>query len=1135
MLASRGRSWIAGRLICGFVAAGAQPVRAGGDVVISEFMAVNDATLSTVVEGLTVYSDWIEIHNRRAEPVNLAGWFLTDDSNEPDQWALPVVSLAGGGYLVVFASGISADDHPENWPYRDQAGYYHTNFKLSGDGEYLALVDPALQVVHEYGSAAGEGYPPQLAERSYGLHGDQERYFTEPTPGGANGPGYAEISGEPIFSHPAGTFTGVMWLELSSPNPEAEIRLTMNGQVPTAASALYETALPIVGTYEILARAYEPGKAPSAVVSKTYVALSSELWSFDSDLPIIVIDTRRRSVGGGSFTRVQSVFIERGANGRAGMLDAADFAGRGGLRIRGSSTAGSAKHQFAFETWDENDEDKDVSLLGLPKDADWVIYGPFYYDRALINNALAYELSNQVGRYAVRTRFCEMYLNTNDATVSESDYVGLYILMERITRSPDRVDVEQLDPWDSAEPAISGGYMLSIDRNSGTSSFHTAYGTPHSAVFNHIYPQGEDLTVAQRNWIRAYLDEFEDALYGPSFGDPVDGYAKYIDVDSFIDHHLINLVPLNVDAFRLSGYMFKKRGKKLELGPVWDFDRAMESTDGRDDNAQSWSGNGGGTDFLNHRDWWYRLFEDGNFWQKYIDRWYELRETVFSTENINATIDARADEIREAQVRNYQRWSSYPPRFGSFQGEIDHMKQWFETRCHWIDNQFVAPPLLSPDGGHVAAGSEMIILSRDTRASVYCTLDGSDPRLPEVPGTLLDSAALVVESATKRVFIPTGAVGDLWRNDLSFDDSTWSLASGAPGGVGYERGSGYQRYLSIDLGSQMYGSRTSCYVRIPFTVTGDLSDYNYLALRVRYDDGFVAYLNGVEIARALFSGTPAWNSSADSIHDDSAAINLEEFEISSQADLLREGLNLLAVQSMNDSTSSSDMLFSAELIAGHSTSPSGGGVSETAFTYTGPVTLTGSARVKTRVLVSSNPYSRWSAPAEAVYAVGPVAESLRISEIMYHPAETGDPNDPNTEYLELTNVGAETIDLNLVAFTNGIDFTFPNFELLPGDYCLVVADVAAFEALYGPGLPVVGQYVGKLSNGGERLALQDAVGRIIQDFSFKDDWYDETDGDGYSLEVVDPSGTDPNDLGNKNAWRASENVGGSPGFGGAGG
>ncbi len=149
----------------------------------------------------------------------------------------------------------------------------------------------------------------------------------------------------------------------------------------------------------------------------------------------------------------------------------------------------------------------------------------------------------------------------------------------------------------------------------------------------------------------------------------------------------------------------------------------------------------------------------------------------------------------------------------------------------------------------------------------------------------------------------------------------------------------------------------------------------------------------------------------------------------------------------------------------------------------------------------------WSALNEATFAVGPVAESLRVSELMYHPAETGSPDDPNTEYVELVNIGSETIDLNLVKFTDGIEFVFPRVELAPGGHVLVVKDVTAFEAKYGSGLLIAGQYTGSLNNGGERLGLHDAAGAIIHDFSYRDDWHDGTDGDGFSLTIVDPAAT----------------------------
>jgi hypothetical protein len=160
-----------------------------------------------------------------------------------------------------------------------------------------------------------------------------------------------------------------------------------------------------------------------------------------------------------------------------------------------------------------------------------------------------------------------------------------------------------------------------------------------------------------------------------------------------------------------------------------------------------------------------------------------------------------------------------------------------------------------------------------------------------------------------------------------------------------------------------------------------------------------------------------------------------------------------------------------------------------------------------------------------------VAESLRISEIMYHPQDAGNPDDPNTEFIELKNIGTQTINLNLVKFTEGVHFTFGDGTLEPGKALLIVKDVNAFTAKYGQGLPIAGVYSGSLDNGGETLQLQDAAGKIIHEFSYSDNWYKATDGAGFSLTVKDPmdGGSLSNALGQKQAWRPSTRIGGSPG------
>ena len=1077
-------------------------------LVISEFMAINEFALSTTVEGKIVYPDWIEIYNPTAEAVNLDDWYLTDRDDELAKWEFPDVSLAPGNFLRVFASGIQSEDHPGNNPYLDEDGFYHTNFELDGDGEYLALVCPSFEVVHEYKSYENgqdqPGFPPQGEDISYGFYMNEPRYFTSSTPGYANNQGSVGLSEGLWFSHRGGTFADPISLVLTPKTPGAVIRYTVNGAIPTAISTQYTGPIPISDTTEVMARVFESGNAPGPVVSQTYVALATDARTFNSNIPIVVVDTYGSGIGQSSYTKASVVFIEPVAGGRVNITDQPDFAGRCGLKIRGSSTAGAPKHQYSFETWDKYNQDKKVSIFGLAPDSDWILYAPLVYDRALINNPFVYELSNQVGRYAVRTRACELYLNTNGGKVYQSDYWGLYYFMEKIRINEDRVDIKALEPWDSTEPKVTGGYILAIDRKDPDGDgFWTSRGTPHNgARFVYVDPTEPELTGVQKTWIRNWLDEFEDALYGQDFTDPQLGYAKYIDVGAHIDHSLLNLLPMNVDAFRLSGYMFKGREGKLEAGPIWDFDRALESTDGRDNNPEMWHGTGDGTDYFSF-EWWGRFHQDINFWQKYIDRWYGLRRNQFSTQNIDNTIDTMADVAREAAARNYSKWSGYPPRFGGFQGEIDHMKNWLDTRATWIDNQFVKPPQLTPYGGYVGAGSTVSMSNPNGSGTIWYTLDGNDPRLPV--GLQITGTTLVVEDVLKKVLVPTGTVNDNWKGGGVFDDSGWNdgtFVSGKTGGVGYDNNPDYLPYISYDVKAKMYNGNNSCYIRIPFNFNGDPCDFNFMTLYIRYDDGFIAHLNGDEIERINFPDiqTPLWNSNASGGHDTSG---LEAIPVSDHLDSLKNGDNILAIQGLNTSNTSSDFIISAELVAGEANSTQG--ISPSAMQYSGPVTLTESTQFKARVLVASNPYSPWSGLADPTFGIGPVAESLRITEIMYHPQDTGDPNDPNTEFIELKNIGQSTLNLNLAKFTEGIHFTFPNVELDPNECVVVVKDRGTFEAKYGTSVNIAGQYTGSLANNGERIKLEDATGQTIIDFEYKDGWRSIADGDGFSLTIIDPS------------------------------
>jgi hypothetical protein len=211
------------------------------------------------------------------------------------------------------------------------------------------------------------------------------------------------------------------------------------------------------------------------------------------------------------------------------------------------------------------------------------------------------------------------------------------------------------------------------------------------------------------------LEKFETALNGPKWKDPKEGYRAFIDLDAAIDYHVLEVLSGNVDSMVLSAYFYKPRNGKIICGPHWDFDRALGSTDGRDADPRNWNTGPffGGT-------WWPKLLRDPDAWQLWVDRWQELRGKEFSLEHLFALIDRLAAEIQDAQPREYRKWN-FQPRGGSYAGEIQLMKQWLSNRVDFIDGQLVARP-------KVLNTNAAIALSAHTNATIYYTLDGSDPR-----------------------------------------------------------------------------------------------------------------------------------------------------------------------------------------------------------------------------------------------------------------------------------------------------------------------------------------------------------------------------------------------------------------------
>jgi len=694
-------------------------------VMISEFMADNDRTLNDE-DGDD--SDWIELFNPTAAVADLNGWYLTDTPTLLTRWRIPNVSLPPRSYLVVFASGKNRNN---------PVGQLHTNFRLAKETGYLALVDSRTNVV----SAFGTSYPPQYTDVSYGrdrVATELLGYFPVPTPGAANSQGGPGFAPGVEFSRPGGTFITSFTLTLAA-SGAATIRYTLDGSLPTDASPAYSGAIPVNNTVQVRARAFAPGLLPGPPRSEAYVALNASVVNFTSDLPLLILHNFGQGNVPSSGDQFAHLSIFEPKNGYSSLTNAADLSVRAGINLRGSSTLGYAKSSFSVELWSEFDDDHDLPVLGMPAESDWVLYAPNNFEPVLIHNAFAHEVSRQIGRYSPRTRFVEVYFNRTGGAISSAHYNGIYVLLEKIKRSPDRVDVAALAPEHTTPPKVTGGYLFKIDRlDPGDGGFSAA-----GQRIAYVYPKEIEIETPQRDpqeqYVRNYLTSFSNALNGANYAHPLTGYAAYVDVDSWIDHHLLNVMTFNVDALRLSAYFYKPREGKLAFGPLWDFDRALGSTDGRDSNPRIWRAATGdrGTDFFNYP-WWGRMFTDPDFWQRWIDRWQEFRAGQLALTNLHAIIDAMANELRQAQPREQARWN-VQPRGGSYQAEVNLMKTWLSNRIDFIDTNFVSRPRLSSPGGPVQPGFT-VGLAGAPGGVIYYTLDGSDPRLPG--GQLSPNAAL---------------------------------------------------------------------------------------------------------------------------------------------------------------------------------------------------------------------------------------------------------------------------------------------------------------------------------------------------------------------------------------------------------
>lgn len=414
-----------------------------------------------------------------------------------------------------------------------------------------------------------------------------------------------------------------------------------------------------------------------------------------SDLPIVVIDTYGQPIPDDPKIMAHLGIIDNGPGQRNHVTDPFnDYDGWMGIERRGSSSQMFPKKSYGFETRDSEGNEIDTSLLGMPKESDWIL-NAHYSDKTLMRNVMTYYLARQMGHYAARTRFCEVVLN--------GQYWGVYAFMEKIKRDNDRVDISKLNPDDTLGPDVTGGYILKIDKGTGGSGagWQSNYPPPVNPqgqviYFQYEYPDYEAMHPAQVEYIQSYVDTFETALHDYS-SNPLYDYKDYIDMGSFIDYFILNELSRNVDGYRLSTFFYKDREGKLVMGPVWDYDIAWHNADYCEGwNAEGWAYEFGSFcpgDYFQIPFWWQKLLTDTLFADQLRCRWEYLRTTLIDENNLMEYIDMVADTLEEGQQRNFLQWPilgwyvwpNPQPLPLTYEEEVNTLKQWVLQRIAWLD------------------------------------------------------------------------------------------------------------------------------------------------------------------------------------------------------------------------------------------------------------------------------------------------------------------------------------------------------------------------------------------------------------------------------------------------------------------
>jgi hypothetical protein len=418
-----------------------------------------------------------------------------------------------------------------------------------------------------------------------------------------------------------------------------------------------------------------------------------------SNLPIIIINTLGATIVDEPKIKTEFKIIYNGEGKINKITDSPNhYNGLAGIEIRGSSSQLFPKKGYGIELWDDKLDSKDVSLFGMPKESDWVLFAS-YNEKSFMHNVLTMRIAREMGMYATRTQYVELVIN--------NEYRGVYVFEEKVKRATGRVEIAKLKETDLGGDDITGGYIFKADKDTGSKlgGWRSKYLNFPEINNNFTYFQYDSpntITFEQKTYLKNYVDTAEESLQNANFRDKTNGYRKYFDTRSFIQMFIVNEVSKNVDGYRISSYFSKdkdSKGGKIKSGPPWDYDISYG-------NANYCEGDSPyGFSYLFNKtcpqDYWQVPY----FWEKMLSDSAFVRELgqeygfqrkygALQLERINKHIDTLTNILKESMVRNFQKWPIlgvyvWPqptPIATNWYEEIDELKRYLVKRLDWLDN-----------------------------------------------------------------------------------------------------------------------------------------------------------------------------------------------------------------------------------------------------------------------------------------------------------------------------------------------------------------------------------------------------------------------------------------------------------------